>query len=769
MKTTKSNPRWGHRRPGWLAPVYGIVIPLIAVASHPLPAQTALDEDSPWPRVRSTNGNVVTFNLPQVERWTSNSFVARAAVEVKPAGAKKSTLGVVWFAAQGSVDRTNRLVTLDRFEITKGRFPDTPDHGSNALALAREVLPAGARTVSLDYLITALGFVQAAAREGSRGLKHDPPRIIWATNRTVLVIIDGEPVVRRVTGTGLERVINTPSLLVRDRGAKFYLPGGSRWFAADTLAGPWSLVQSPPAEVEALSPAKPEEAATVSAGSIPRIIVSTRPAELLMTSGMPDYRPIRGTALLYAADSDSQLFMHSTERVAYLLLSGRWFKAASLNGPWSYVAPGELPADFAKIPPGSPQAIVLASVPGTPQAELALLANSIPTTATVNRRSTKIELTYDGEPKFKPIAGTAMSYAVNAQLPVIRTGDRYYAVDNAIWFVAASPQGPWEVAAEVPEEIYTIPPESPVYYATFVHVYDGDDENVETGYTAGYLGAYEDDGTMVYGTGCDYEPWYGEEYYYGWGWTYGYCFYYIPWYQWWIWRPVWSEPGGLRAALIENIYDRWQSRPGVTPHDRAAGAASVAAPGRDFSGFPALYGRFKGAARAAALTPPASTLALNPYSRPPTPARPGEVPRGAQLLANIRQSPGGGRDLYASPDGNVYLRKPDGWYRQQAGGNWSFFAAANGTIERNPAGPARGGQLPAAGGANRLVPNPSAPAVTVPVRDRVPDAGNRLPTQQVADLERQYYARTLSQMRSQNVRPAHNVSRPARGGGGRRR
>ena len=46
-------------------------------------------------------------------------------------------------------------------------------------------------------------------------------------------------------------------------------------------------------------------------------------------------------------------------------------------------APRDLPADFARIPPGSPQAIVLASVPDTPQAELAVIANSTPTTATV--------------------------------------------------------------------------------------------------------------------------------------------------------------------------------------------------------------------------------------------------------------------------------------------------------------------------------------------------------------------------------------------------
>src|SRR5689334_16750907 len=142
-------------------------------------AQSPIDEEAPWPRVRTTNGHVVTLHLPQVETWTSNSFNARAAVGLKMAGAKSEWLGVVWIAAHGSVDRSNRIVALDHFEITKARFPDAPDGGSNALAIVRDVVPSGARTVSLDYLVTALGFAQAAARQGPRGLKHTPPEIVW--------------------------------------------------------------------------------------------------------------------------------------------------------------------------------------------------------------------------------------------------------------------------------------------------------------------------------------------------------------------------------------------------------------------------------------------------------------------------------------------------------------------------------------------------------------------------------------------------------------
>jgi len=744
---------------------------LAALTPAMVSAQTALDESSPWPRVRTTNGSTVTIYQPQVETWTKNSFTGRAAVELKLAGQKSEWTGVVWFAADGKVNQSNRVVNLDHFDLTRVQFPEAKDGGSNALAVLRAVVPSGARTVSLDYLITAMGFKQAAAREGLHGYNHTPPEIIWATNRTVLIIIDGEPAWRPVPGGNLQRVINTPALLVK-AGDKLFLAGDGRWFTADSIQGPWALSQMPPPEVAALVPEPATKAIAPSDDTAPMILVRTHPAELLQTSGAPNFKAIPGTSLQFAADTDSQLFYDSGNKDAYVLISGRWFKAKSLNGPWAYVPPQDLPADFAKIPPNSPQALVLASVPGTPQAEAALLAITTPTTATVNRRDAKIQLSYDGEPQFKPITGTDMSYAVNAQLPVILADGIYYAVDNGVWFTAKAATGPWEVAVEVPEKIYTIPPDSPVYYATFVHVYEGTNDLVEVGYTPGYEGAYEDDGTVVYGTGCDYDPWCGNDYYYGWGWSWGYGYIYVPWYHRWVWHDWWDHPGAPRYGVIDNVYDRWREGDHVVPHDRLVTAGSAKRSGDGWGNYPALYGRFQGSTRAAALTPPANTLAMNPYVRPQGVTRSGEVPRGATLLTTVRKSPGGGRDLYAAPDGQVYLRKNDGWYRRQSGGNWNYVAPLQGSADRNRV-------APATQSAQRPVNTAAAQNARAQAVANRPDAVARAPRVDVSALEREHAARELGRQRQQNVRPpVNNVSRPApvnrpspvrSGGGGRRR
>jgi hypothetical protein len=65
------------------------------------------------------------------------------------------------------------------------------------------------------------------------------------------------------------------------------------------------------------------------------------------------------------------------------------------------VASNALPADFSRIPVNSPAGVVLASVAGTPQAQEALIANSIPQTATIQLvNGPRFSPVFDGAPQF---------------------------------------------------------------------------------------------------------------------------------------------------------------------------------------------------------------------------------------------------------------------------------------------------------------------------------------------------------------------------------
>ena len=61
-----------------------------------------------------------------------------------------------------------------------------------------------------------------------------------------------------------------------------------------------------------------------------------------------------------------------------------------------------------------------------------------------------------------------------------------------VWFTASRITGPWVIATSVPAVVYTIPPSSPLYYVTYVRIYETTPQVVYVGYTPGYLGTVVD-------------------------------------------------------------------------------------------------------------------------------------------------------------------------------------------------------------------------------------------------------------------------------------
>ena len=145
--------------------------------------------------------------------------------------------------------------------------------------------------------------------------------------------------------------------------------------------------------------------------------MSETPAELILFDGEPDLSLIPDTNVLWATNTESDLFLSSCDGRYYFLVSGRWFRADDLmQGPWTFVS-DRLPPGFADIPETHPSAHVLASVPGTAAAEEAVILAQIPQTATVDRAGTEAPVVqYQGEPEFERIPGTNVARAVNTSI-----------------------------------------------------------------------------------------------------------------------------------------------------------------------------------------------------------------------------------------------------------------------------------------------------------------------------------------------------------------
>jgi len=171
----------------------------------------------------------------------------------------------------------------------------------------------------------------------------------------------------------------------------------------------------------------------------------------------------------------------------------------------------ELPEPFSDIPAESVNGAVLSQVAGTPEARDAVLDNTIPQTAAIQRSDSSFSVQYDGDPDFAPIEDIQVQYAQNTAAAVFKYGNLYYACDDGVWYVANSATGSWSVATEIPDAIYKIPASNPHHNVTYVKVYDVTPEVVYVGYTPSYFGSYYYHGTVVYGSGWyyRYNPWTG--------------------------------------------------------------------------------------------------------------------------------------------------------------------------------------------------------------------------------------------------------------------
>jgi len=513
------------------AAVAAIATPVAVAQGAPKANATGIPAD-PWPRDISIPGAAVLVYQPQVNKWEGNRIDIRAALAIKPTGAKDETFGVLFATARTQVDKVTRTVVFQDVRITKTDFPTLPNHGAQYTAELQKAADAGVRSISLDRLTASLA--ATGIKPPTVEVRNTVPQVLVSYTPAILVPIDGAPVLKPVPNhSRLERVINTRALILRGGlGDKYLIHVYDGWLSADSLAGPWSQVFLGPFQLNTVNAVAQElsKSHTVDlldggpkakpkptlADGVPVIYTPQVPSELIVFKGQPDFVPIVGTQLLWASNTTSDVLVDTSNNDYYALLAGRWFRGPGLQGPWSFVASNALPSDFARIPPHSLAGAVLPTVAGTPQAQEAVIENSIPQTATVPlENGPKFTPSFDGAPQFAAVAGTPLRYVTNASAPIIEvTPSAYYAAVAGVWFTAGGLTGPWTIATSVPTVIYTIPPSSPIYYVTYVRIYEATPKYVYVGYTPGYLGTVVSPyGTVVYGTGYVYTPWVGSVWY----------------------------------------------------------------------------------------------------------------------------------------------------------------------------------------------------------------------------------------------------------------
>jgi len=749
-----------------------------------LSAGTAMAQEMTWPRELDIASGVVTVYQPQVDTLEGDVLYFRAAVSYKDDIGSNPVFGAAWFESRVEIDRETRRVHMLDLTVTDMRFPEGSEHVHGELTeFIRLALPEWDLDISLDSLLTSL---EASEKEiaAAANLNTDPPLIIYRDHPALLVYIDGDPILREIENSDYQAVINTPYPLIYD-GRRYYYLNAARdvWYRAASATGPWEFDPNPPQQISSMvDQEEAGEAAdeAITADNAPEIVVSTEAAELIVTEGKPDFQPLVDD-LLVMKNSQSDIFMHVSAQDYYIVLSGRWFRAKSLDGPWTFNPADELPGAFNDIPVESKQADSRVYVAGTDEAREAVMDAQIPQTASVKKGTVDIEVSYDGDPRFDGIEGTSLAYGVNTASTVLKSGSNYYLVEDAVWYISSGPTGPWNVAESRPEGVESIPSESPVYNVKYVYVYDSTPEVVYVGYTPGYTGNYVYHTTIVYGTGWYYRPWISPYYYYPRVSTWGFHITYNPWTGWgfglsWGWGPF---RVGFHAGGYWHRHHHWHHRHhgrwgpgGYRPRPVHIGNTNINInAGNIGSGNIRNNNLYRDKAQKANV---AKTRDFQPgtqevrdraasvdragAARPATAARPdaGKVQASdlrTQASAQHKSRPSTAQNnVYTDKSGNVY-RNTDGGWQKNDGNQWSN-VASTGSKDRA-----------AASSGSRDVSRPSTDrSSTQSTRQSGAYQNSNSGYSTQSSLDRQSYSRQRSSTRSSQY-----GGQRARSGGGRRR
>ncbi|WP_235818124.1 SH3 domain-containing protein [Brucella thiophenivorans] len=639
-----------------------------------------------WPRSFSTDkGSEIVLYQPQITEWKEYAELsAQIATEIKVDKQAKPVFGIVSIVGKTTNDGANGQIELSDIRVTELNFSALDRKKLADLSLdIGKLIPVGTVTLPVEGLTASLADYRRT--EDVKGLNTEPPIIQVSESPAILVQTDGKAVYAPVKGVdGLSFVVNTNwDLFQIDADKSLYLRDGKSWLTSQDLTATWEPVTSLPELISKLPDEENWKDARTAIppvafedGNKPSVVYSDKPAELIQFKGKPTLEAVSGTQLEWVSNSENDVFFSKADKKWYVLLSGRWFSAAALEAPWTFATP-DLPEDFRNIPDDAPYYTVRASVPGTSESAEARLRASIPETARVaTDGSVKVDVTYSGDPKFEPIKGTSLEFAVNTNDQVIKVGDKYYVLKQGIWFVGDTPQGPFAVARSIPEDIYKIPPTSPVYNVTYVRIYQTEDDAVWFGYTMGYLGAYLAWDAIVYGTG-----WYYPAY-----WDYGWAGGFWPYYP----RPM-SYGVGAFYNPARGTFGRYGYAYG--PYRGIAGGAA----------YNPITGNYvRGGGMAGPLGDRGFVAAYNPRTETAAFAHGGHNIYGSWGTASVRhgsdwvrahggEAPGGeegvrwrtsggnhgfvagsgtGGDVYAGRDGNVYRRQAGQWQKHSDDG-WS--------------------------------------------------------------------------------------------------
>ena len=248
----------------------------------------------------------------------------------------KTVVGVVEMKGNTDVDNVAKVAIITNPQVTGTYFPSLDKATAEKMEQLFKTFVPSTFSISLHSLIASTPKKEAPA--GAQ-LNNDPPKIFVGYRPSILLSVNGEPVLSEVPNTNLKFVVNTQWPLFFDSGnSTYYLAVGQQWLASNSLEGQWSATKKLPPDMSKVPQDKQWSAlkkfippSAKSGGVTPAVFYSDKPAEVILFDGQPVYAKIPDTQLQYATNTNSVVFVFTPTQQFYYLTAGRWFRTTDLQ------------------------------------------------------------------------------------------------------------------------------------------------------------------------------------------------------------------------------------------------------------------------------------------------------------------------------------------------------------------------------------------------------------------------------------------------------
>jgi len=179
----------------------------------------------------------------------------------------------------------------------------------------------------------------------------------------------------------------------------------------------------------------------------PRIIISNRPAQLMLIDGPPVKSKIEGTGLEFVVNTNWDVFHYLESDAWYLISNDAWLRNTMLAGG-DWLAATSLPNDFQLLAMRTEfEGLREVLPPRAPEKK--------PVPITISYDAAEL-VVIDGPAELAAIPGTGLDYVTNTQQDLFFSGGNYYLLLSGRWFKARDLKGDWSSVKQLPTDFSAI-------------------------------------------------------------------------------------------------------------------------------------------------------------------------------------------------------------------------------------------------------------------------------------------------------------------------